>query len=669
VLRHTGLDLQALVDNANTKKVSFGSLRASTYAGVIRKLLKQKVWTEEFFNKREIKSEDLLLASSWWDRKQESETKLGGDNLGRPGLALEMTFGYTPTLNQYSTDLSTPQSYSHRLIGRKNVVSRMERVLSAGSNVLLMGDPGVGKKTVVLEFAKRAERGQLGLKMTFKRVLEFDYNSLLSQSKDLNKKKTELALIFEEASLAGNIILMIRDIHRLTHPDVEGHDFTDVFEEYMEKGNLKIIAVATNSDYERFINPNLRLRKYLEKVEVTQPTKDEAMEILIESAQRWEGLTGMTILVPTLREILVQSDRYVTEVPFPEKAIELLDAVIIYCEQKSKDTLEIKDVNAVLAEKTGVSFSRLSSQELKRLGEIEDIIHQRLINQNAAVNLIGKTLRAKTIGVIKEDRPLGSFLFLGPTGVGKTETAKVLANVYYGSIDAIQRFDMAEYSGSEGLERLIGSTNKNLPGALTTAIKNRPASLLLLDEIEKASKGIYNLFLSLLDEGVITDAFGKRIIGRHLFVIGTSNAGAEFVRQSVEKGVKGEDLQKQVLNHVMEKELFSPEFINRFDGVVVYEPLKHRHLVKIAKLMLGDLAENLKTKGIQLTASEKFYEKLATDGYEPAFGARPMRRLVNINLGDLISKGILSGDVKEGDKIKLVPGGKKDEFLYEKLGR
>jgi len=666
VLDRTGISLQDLVDNADQEKFP-QQFKAQKYMDVIEELIKANVWSRDYFDKREIKGEDIILAATWWDQKQEEETSLKTEDLGRPGLALELTFGYTPTLNQYSIDLSAPLSYSHRLIGRKNIVSRMERVLSSGSNVVLMGDPGVGKKTVVLEFAKKAANGKLGLKMTHKRVLEFDYNSLLSQSLDLNKKKTELAMIFEEASAAGNIILMVRDIHRLTHPGVEGYDFTDIFEQYLEKGLLKIIAVATNSDYERFIVPNLRLRKYLEKVEVTQPTKSEAMEILIQSAQRWESLTGKIIKIPTLREILIQSDRYVTEVPFPEKAIELLDAVVSYCEQNKKESLDVNDVNTVLAEKTGVSFSKLSLRELKKLNEIEGIIHQKLINQNTAVNLIGKILRAKTIGVVKEDRPLGSFLFLGPTGVGKTETAKVLAKVYFGSTEAIQRFDMAEYSGAEGLERLIGSVNKNLPGALTTAVKNRPASLLLLDEIEKASKEIYNLFLALLDEGIITDAFGKKIVGRHLFIIGTSNAAAEQVRQLVQKGVKGEDLQKQVLNFVMEKELFSPEFINRFDGVVVYEPLKESHLIEIAKLMIADLAENLKIKGIQLTSTEETYQKLAGDGYDPAFGARPMKRLVNINLGDLISKAILAGKVKEGDKIILMPGVRKGEFTYEKL--
>ncbi len=667
VLEHVGVSYQDTIENLGGKSFNLENFQAKTFQEVIKKLISDGVVSKGFCEKRSLRLEDFLLAAGWWDKRQEERTKLEKDGYKRPGLGLELTFGYTPTLNQYSIDLSLPQTYSHRLIGRKNIVSRMERVLSSGLSVLLMGDPGVGKKTVVLEFAKRAANGDLGPKMTFKRVLEFDYNSLLSSSEDLNMKKSELALIFEEASAAGNIILMIRDIHRLTNPDVEGYDFTDIFEEFLEKGNLKIIAVATNSDYERFIVPNLRLRKYLEKVEVVAPTKDEAMEILIESAQRWEDLSGLIIKVPLLREILIQSDRYITDVPFPEKAIELLDAVISYSEQKGGKILEIEDLNAVLAEKTGISFSRLSLQELKRLNEIESLIHRRLVNQDTAVNLIAKTLRAKTIGVVKEDKPLGSFLFLGPTGVGKTETAKVLANVYYGSVDAIIRFDMAEYSGNEGFERLIGSVNKNLPGALTTAIKNRPASLLLLDEIEKASKEIYNLFLSLLDEGVITDAFGKRIICRHLFVVGTSNAGAEFVRECVEKGVKGEDLQKSVLNYVMEKELFSPEFINRFDGVVVYETLKYEHLIGIAKLMLADFSENLKSKGIQVLYSDEVYKKLAIDGYEPAFGARPMRRIVNLSLGDLISKAILSGRIKGGDKVKVITTERKNEFDYEIL--
>lgn len=668
VLSRVGVTKEDMVQNAMQLELDFGNLQAQSYQEVVAFLFDNGMWSDEFLNKHEVRKDDFLMAAGWWDQVQTELTKMGNGNLGRPGIALELTFGYTPTLDKYSVDLSAPQSYSHRLIGRQPLVSRMERVLSSGSSVLLVGQPGVGKKTVVLEFARRAAYGELGKSMVYKRVLELDYNSFLSESKDLNLKKKTLSSILLEASYAGNIILMIRDLHRLTNSEVEGYDFSDIFETHLEKRELKIIAVSGNVEYERFLSSNLRLRKFLEKVEITPVSKEDAMLILIQAAQRWESITNYTITLPALRNILQQSDRYITEVPFPEKALELLDAVITFKQQiGGSNVVTVDDTNRVLEEKTGVSFARLTEEEKGKLDKIEDLIHERLVDQSAAINLIGKTLRAKTVGVIKEDRPLGSFLFLGPTGVGKTETAKVLSNVYYGSEENILRFDMAEYSGSEGLERLIGSVAKNQPGAITTAIKNRPASLLLLDEIEKATKEITNLFLALLDEGYITDAFGKRIVCHNLFVIGTSNAGAEHIRQLVQKGVKGEELQKSVVNYILEKQLFSPEFLNRFDGVVVYEPLEEDVLVKIAGLMLSDLSENLKNKSIYLEPTTEAARKLAKDGYEPAFGARAMRRIVNITLGDLIGKAILEGKVKEGDKIKLVPGTAKEEFLIEKI--
>lgn len=667
VASHIGVSMDNFLEKANLEILDRSKLVFSSYRETVDFLVKQKVWSNDDFRKLGAVGDDLISAAGWWEKKRYEETSLESEGFGRPGLALELLYGYTPTLNRYSVDMSAPQSYSHHLIGRENVVSQMERTLMGGHSVVLVGTPGVGKKTVVLEFARRAASGNLGPELVHRRILEFDYNSLLSEATDLNQKKRNLSLALKEAAYAGNIILMVKDIHRLTHPEVEGNNFTDVFEENMENRNLKIIAVTTPSDYERFIVPNMRLRKFLTNVEVVAPTKEEAFEILLEAAQDWERKSKFTITIPTLRKILDESDNYITETPFPEKALELLDSVIVYCEQNQKDKITVDDANIVLAEKTGVSFASLTESEQQKLSTIEEIIHKRLINQDAAVNLIGKSLRSKTVGVTKEKRPLGSFLFLGPTGVGKTETAKVLARVYFGSEEEVIRFDMAEYAGREGLERLIGSVSKNLPGVLTTAIKNKPASLLLLDEFEKASPEIFNLFLALLDEGMITDAFDKKIIAKHLFVIATSNAGAEYIRQLVGQGISGENLQEQVINHVLEKGIYTPELLNRFDGVVVYEPLKHEHLVRIAQILLKEMGNNLERKGIKLNVTDRLAEKVAEDGYEPEFGARPMKRVINLILGDLIGKAILSNDVKEGDTIEIVPLEGEENYTYKKI--
>ena len=436
----------------------------------------------------------------------------------------------------------------------------------------------------------------------------------------------------------------------------------------MEKKHLKIIVSTTSVEYERFISPNMRLRKFFETVDVKPVSKEVALEIMVEAAKNWEYSGKVILTMPTMRKILEESDRYITETPFPEKALELLDSVVTYRTQKGgTNVITIDDANAVLAEKTGISFSTITKEEKERLINIEELIHKRLVNQETAVSLIGKSLRGRSVGAVKEERPLGSFLFLGPTGVGKTETAKVLARVYYGDESSILRFDMADYAGVEGFERLIGSVNRNLPGSLTTGIKNRPASLLLLDEIEKSSTDILNLFLTLLDEGVITDAFDKKINGRHLFVIATTNAGAEYIRELVSKGVTGEALQKETIEYVLKERIFSPEFLNRFDGVVVYEPLSFENLAKVAKLVMEDLAKNLRKKDIILEVREDTAVKLAQEGYDPAFGARPIRRIVDLHIADIIGKAILEDKIKAGDRISIFPSDKKLEFYLEKI--
>lgn len=665
VLKHLGVDQSDWVKNAIADQLDFTKIKITSYQELMNFLVDNKVWSDVYLYSKGLQSIDLIIAGKWWDKKQSEETNLFPVRWGGPGLAMQLLFGYTPTLVKYSSDLLST-SAPHPLIGRSDVMARMERILSVGGSVCLIGPPGVGKKTVVAQFAQKAALGEFGSQMAFHRVLEFNYTSLLSQSIDLNSKKVLLGKVLDEAASAGNIILMIRDFQRLINPQVEGYDLTSIFEQAMEKKTLSIVAISTPSEYERFIAPNMRIRKFLEKVEVLSPSKEEARDILIQSAQNKEAKMPIIIQANTIRYIIDQSDAYISETPFPEKAVELLRAVIEYVIQHKRKVVVPADVDTILSEKTGISFATLTHDEEKKLGNLEEILHERLVSQELAVHLIAQSLRSRVVGSAKEDRPIGSFLFLGPTGVGKTETAKVLAKVYYGSEQSIIRFDMSEFLGQEGQERLIGSAARNQPGMLTTQIKNHPASLLLLDEIEKATPEVFNLFLTLLDEGFITDAFGNKIIAKHLFIIGTSNAGANYIRNLVKDNVKGEELQEKVVDFVLEQGIFTPEFVNRFDAVVVYEPLAENDLVQVAKYMLGELAENIKLKNISLEITDDAAKKLAQDGYDPAFGARPMKRIVHLVIGDLIGKAMLNHEIASGDKIVLVPGEGKNDYTIKK---
>lgn len=674
---HLGVSIQDLIDNSKeilSKEQSASGRNFSDISNVLEYeillgfFLKQNILSEKFLNKNNIKHEDMLLAANWWEKRTAEETLLSLDlpNV-KVGIGKELLFGYTPILDKFGMDLTVKNDFFHHLIGRKNIVERIERTLTGGSSVVLAGEPGVGKKTVVLEFAKRAMYGELGKDLAYRRIVELDLNFLGSEATDLNQKKQNLSTILAESSFAGNIILVLRDLHRYTNSSVEGFDFTDIFEKYLEKQKLKIISISSKVDYERFIAPNIRLRKFFDTIDIIEPTLEEAMEIAVEAADHWEKKNKIIITVPALRKLVLGSAQYITDTPFPEKALEMLDAAVLYHNQNgTNNILGVSEAEQVIAERTGVPQAALGEERSKQLASLEQIIHERLVDQEEAVTLISKIIRSKSAGVVNTNRPMGSFLFLGPTGVGKTETAKVLAKVYFGSEKNIIRFDMAEYTGHEGLERLIGSQNNNQPGALTTAIKNNPASLLLLDEIEKAPPQIYNLFLALLDEGKITDAFGKTINASNLFVIATSNAGAEFIRDLVTKN-KLDNLHKDVTDFVMKQNLFSPEFINRFDSVVVYKPLSEEDLSKITRILLDELIKNLKqNKNIIISFSEDAISKIAKDGYEPEFGARPMRRLIDLEIGDLIGKAILENQIASGDEIIVNAAEGKGNFKFEK---
>jgi len=650
------------------KPENLGDFDGSSLEKIITWLISKNKDLGGELQRLEMSEMDLILAAKWWDRRQMGWKIAEQEkwSLGRPGIGWGLLFGYTPKLDKYSENLSLKQNFATHLIGRENEVRRMEKVINGGKNILLVGDEGVGKMTVVYAFSEMAITGKLGRRLAFKKLISLDYQAAMSESGDRDVKKKLLGNLMKEAELAGNIILVMKDIFRITNAEFEGNDYSDVIEKSLEKGNLGIIAVAGRVEYERFLADDQRISKYFEVIEINQPNKDDALMILMQAIDQVEIKSKTRFSIQAVRQILDGSDRYITDIPFPEKILELMDQVVVD-ETGSDNWVTVDDVNKTLSEKTGISIGRLTEGEREKLGNLEEIIEKELIGQRNAVDLIARSLRSRVAAVKDENKPIGSFLFLGPTGVGKTQTAKVLADVYYGSRKSILRFDMAEFVGREGMERLVGSVERNQPGILTTEIKNKPASLLLLDEIEKAPPEIFNLFLTMLDEGYINDAEGNKVICRHLFVVATSNAGAKFVRQQVANGIKGEELQKSVIDFIQKEGLFSPEFLNRFDGVVVFEPIEGENLVKIAELMLRDLQTNLLKKNINVSFGEGLAKKVATDGFDIEFGARPMRRVVDLVLGDVLGRAIIENKILPGDKIELLPREGKDNYEWRKI--
>ena len=665
LLERTEKKIEEILAKMMVKNEDLGDLKVDNYENLIGWWLSKNGQIERELQQFEMTKEELLLAARWWDEKQSVEKEKEEDkwSLGRPGIGWGLMFGYTPKLDKYSEDLSMKQSFSEHLIGREKIVKKMESVINSGKNILLTGNPGVGRMTVVYEFAERAITGKLGKSLMNKKLVLLDYQSALAGNEDKDTKKKILKDLMKEAEGAGNIILVVKDLYRIINADFEGNDFADVIDSVLRDGKLKMISVMGRVEYERFVAGDLRVAKNFEVVEVLAPSKEEALVILMWAVNRMERKEKIKFSIQALKQIIEGSDKYITETPFPEKALELMDWTV---ESKTMEGwVNKEDVNRVLSEKTGIVVTSLTESEKDKLGKLEEQIEKELIGQEAAVKLIGKSLRSRVVAAKSEEKPIGSFLFLGPTGVGKTQTAKVLADIYFGSRKNILRFDMAEYVGNDGLMKLIGSVERNIPGLMTTEIKNKPASLLLLDEIEKAPSEIFNLFLTMLDEGYINDAKGNKIVCRHLFVVATSNAGAEFIRQQVQNGIKGEELQKSVVDYVQKERLFSPEFLNRFDGVVVFEPLVGENLVEVAKLMLRDFSEALMAKSINVEFDESVARKVAKDGFTIEFGARPMRRVVDLVLGDIIGRAMIDNKIRPGDKVKVVAGEGKDEYLVQ----
>jgi len=417
-------------------------------------------------------------------------------------------------------------------------------------------------------------------------VVELDLVSLSARVQDFERLETILDQIFQEALAAGNVILIIDELQNFVAQDVKkpgAVDVSGILSKYLAIPNFQFVGITSFDGLHRNIERSPSFLDFFRKVEVQEITEAETIRVLQGSALELEYKNKILILYPSIREIVNLTGRYMPSLPFPKKALDILDEAAVYIQTLKEKVVLPHHIVEIISKKTEIPVGKVESKEKETLLNLENLIHNRIINQEEAVKEISIAMRRARAGIASKKRPMGTFLFLGPTGVGKTETSKALAQIYFGSEEKMIRLDMSEFQAISDIPRLIGAVSPvEMHGLLTTPVRETPFSLILLDEVEKAHPNILNLFLQVLDEGHITDGQGRKVVFTNTIIICTSNAGADIIFKEVEAGKAV--AKDKLLETLFERGTYKPEFINRFDATVIFSPLTKDNLLKISEL-------------------------------------------------------------------------------------
>ncbi len=571
-------------------------------------------------------------------------------------------YAYTPHLDRYCLDLSQndPTEYGRaELVGRQDELRVVTIVLErpVQNSVILVSEPGIGKKTLIHHFAHRIRENIFDTEaLDGARVLSFDIELAASEAAGHGRDaESFLRLLFAEAARAGNVILAIENIDLYLGIDRSRPNLSPLFSEFLQLPSFRLIATAPTKRYHDLAKTGEQALKFFEVVYLREPDADETFDILLQHFASLEQ-KRVVFTMKGLEAIITSAGRYNWETPFPERAIDLAQEVLVYW-RSTKDRLIIPEtVDGFVTLKTGVPTGALGANEKAKLLQLEELLHRRVVGQGEAVRQVAEAMRKARAGFGDDKRPLGSFLFFGPSGVGKTETVKAFAESYFGDEDKMIRLDMSEFQTSESIDRLIGSRALGIQGQLVTAAREKPFSILLLDEIEKAYPQALDLFLQILDEGYVTDGFGEKVSFRNMVIIATSNAGAQLIKSLVQEQAPMETIRKRVLEHIVENNLFRLEFLGRFDGIIFFEPLKQGELEAVAALKLKKFADRLKAeKNIVITFADDVVAKIVEKGFEPEFGMRSLNRFIEDTIEDAVVKKIITGEVAEGGAL-LVSG-------------
>ncbi|MBI2074920.1 MAG: ATP-dependent Clp protease ATP-binding subunit [Candidatus Levybacteria bacterium] len=609
---------------------------------------------------KKLKPEEFLDILYWAKVKYSNEEnpKINRINFWGRGIGDNWVSGWNLETKKYAIDftrkvLRNPQA----LVGRSEELLVLSSALlkSKKQNAILVGYPGVGKTSIVSSFALNSFLGKLAPSLCHKNFYELSVSAILAGANTQGLIEERIKNILEELEHTGDVILYIPNIDHIMGGGGFEFDASGAFIQAVSGDKLQVIGTTTPENYNKFIERKGEFAANFEVIEVKEPDKNEAIRMLEEASIILEKRHGVNIAYEAIVQAVLLSNKYLADRFLPGKAIDFLDEAVSVAAEEKKQNLDEDQIIKLIELKTSVPVATPKKEEQELLLHLEDVLHKRIIDQDEAVKTVSQALRRLRVGISFENRPVGVFLFLGPTGVGKTELAKALASVYFKSEDRMITLDMGSYKDSVSVYRLIGSPpgTSDQPGELTEKVRENPFSLILLDEFEKASSNILDVFLSIFEDGRLTDSKGRNISFANTIIIATSNAGSELIREKLGEGVDLQKLKPIILDELQKEGVFKPELLNRFDGVILFEPLGEKEIQEVSRLLLDRISKKLAEQEIEISFDEKVIAKIAKGGYDQQFGARPIRRFIQDNIEEMLSQKMLRNEIKRGSKVNF----------------
>lgn len=573
------------------------------------------------------------------------------------GIGKGMLGRATPTLDRNSVDITQEvrSGRVEKIVGREEEIKRISEILDGDKNdILIVGESGIGKTSIIRGVAYQIMAGTKYKTLKNKRVVSLDVGTLVSSQSGLTSIAEKLTSILKEIESSGDIILFIDEIQNLITGMGEkgGYESTlfSLMESYIAKKRIRIIGAVSLSNYRKYIEPNDAVSRLFNTINIKESSRQDTIEILKQISRRIENQHEILVTYPALTLAIELSEKLIGNKVLPDKAIDVVERAATTVKNSTK-ILTSKDVAKEISDITSVPVTEIEGDEAKKLLKITEEMKEKIIGQDQAIEKIGTALQRARTGIRNDKKPIASFLFVGLTGVGKTETAKVLLSTYFGTEENLIRLDMSEYQQIDSLNRIIGTPEGYTSGTLTEKVRNKPFSLILIDEIEKAHPNILLAFLQMLDEGRLTDTTGVEADFRNTIIVATSNVGTRSIQKVTQEENNYQKMQEYAMIEI--RNHFTPELLNRFTAIIVFNPLTPENLRKITKIMLERVKKTASEKGIETSFKPELVEEIIKRGYSPEWGARPISRLIEDSVESYIALKILKKEIKSGDRIML----------------